>query len=395
MGELAVNSISEITLTNFRNHKYYHSLVSSDFVVFCAPNGSGKTSVIEAISLLIPGRGFRASNFAEICTYNQDILGQVPWQSRFVLDDGSSLVCSYQIEKKRKHLCRDDDTLINAQDLLEKMRILWLVPEMDSLFIESSAVRRRFLDRMVYSFFPWHATNCAKYNHYLKSRLRLLKAGCVDDVWLRGIESSLSVLALNIACARVIIAQIVSLQMENLPADLLGATMKISGAIEAIVMELVPNLDNTDLLDFCSSLSDKVEYQEILALIQSKFQNHRTIDSKVKQSTFGIHRSDIIVHLSHNNLNAKFCSTGEQKILLLTLLLGHSIRLDNYLRQNKQLDARMVLLLDDALAYLDKSRQASIITALDKLNAQVFLTTSDVNHAETIKAIIPRTQLVL
>ena len=362
--------------------------------MICGPNGAGKTGVLESISLLTPGRGFRASHFAEICTHQSEVVAVPPWQSRFVFSDDTSIICSYDIQKKRKQLCRDDGTAINSQDLLEKMRILWLVPEMDGLFLESSSTRRRFLDRMVYSFFPWHAENCAKYNHYLKSRLRLLKDGCFDDVWLRGIEHSLASLALDIACARVMIAQIVGSQMGKLPIELLPATMRVNGSIEEIVMNFITNLDDVDLIDFWANLSCMKEYQECAGWIQNKFQTHRAIDNKAKQSTFGIHRSDMIVAAFEKKLNAKFCSTGEQKILLLTLLLGHAIKLDQHLRQNKHLEARMILLLDDALAYLDESKQIGIVSAICKLNAQVFITTSDKNCPTTIGRAASKMQLI-
>ncbi|CAL7962805.1 DNA replication and repair protein RecF [Alphaproteobacteria bacterium] len=434
--------ITNITLANFRNHAYFTAYTDAHCVVISGLNGSGKTSILEAISLLIPGKGLRATNLSDVtrveaCAADNaqgnnvslnrsdslysDVGGtlsssisfakisaakpikQSGWQSRFYIgnyhktrnvtrDTDSNIVeCAYSAEKHKKMLTRDGTSIQNVSKILDLIKVIWLTPEMDNLFLSAASGRRRFLDRMVYSLSPMHANHCIQYNYYLKSRLQLLKTINYDEKWLDSVEKSLSELAVVIALHRLSIVKIMNTTLLNFARKnpFAAAKLEIKGEVECIASEALEHFDIKDILLMHSlSLDDKL--QHAIYCVQQKFRNKRRIDAINKQSTFGVQRTDLVIFESNKNMAAHYCSTGEQKSLLISLILAQAEVVVQYAIKHSGL----LLLLDDVFSHLDKVKQEALLSHLNSLPIQIWVTTVDRTCHNLLERYIPNTLLI-
>lgn len=348
--------ISHLTLQNVRS---YGTLQKKDLnpnsVILCGPNGVGKTNILEAISFLSPGRGLWSARISEI--QNSTILQDTGWAISSTLETNFGPV---QIGIGRDQMSEKKIIRINGQSatqaaLGEWLTCLWLTPQMDRLFLDSASHRRRFFDRLIYTFDPAHLGRLTRYENAMRQRLKLLKESRHEEIWLTGLESQMAESALSITASRLSFneklqqAYILATREEkdNFPK----ASLKITGHLE-------------DNLAYLSALDTEDRY--IVTL-----NNNRAKDRDSGITHAGPHRSDFDVTYTHKNMPAASCSTGEQKALLIGIILAHARLL------SKERGAAPILLLDEVVAHLDPSRRKVLADILSRHTSQIWMSGTD------------------
>lgn len=350
--ETIQNTIADLKLLFFRNHHEYSIKSNSKFIVISGPNGAGKTNILEAISLLSPGRGLRNAKFEQILNCNQNLYKEWGIHCHYSLNNELIKVATgYNVTTGNQRIIKIDNQLIKKQsEILNLIKIIWLTPQMDGIFQEAPSIRRKFLDRMCYNLYPPHAQDIIKYEYYLQSRFKLLKNATYDEIWLNGIENNLAKYAIKITKTRINCVGILQDTILKSRIDFLKPNICIKGFIE-------------------NELSSYEEH-DLEEYIQNTYKKYRIIDIKSGRSNFGAHKSDLIVMHPIKNNNAQYCSTGEQKAMLLALILAQA----HALYQKDGIPP--ILLLDEILAHFDYSNQCIIIEELHNLNSQVWITTT-------------------
>lgn len=318
--------LRDLTLLQFRSHRRGVLTVDARPVALYGPNGAGKTSVLEAVSLLSPGRGLRRASAEELIRRQE----QVGWKIRATLSE-DEIETSALPGSSREVLI---DGKAAAQVALGRLlRVLWLVPAMDRLWIEAAEGRRRFLDRMTLSFFPTHAEAVLAYEKAMRERNRLLKDEIRDAAWYAALEARMAEAgALMTAHRRQALAQLAAAQ---------------AGAATAF-----PAAD----------LGLSAEGPEDLAAALAE---GRRRDMAAGRTLEGPHRVDLTAVYAEKAIPADQCSTGEQKALLISLLLANARALAG---------ENTVLLLDEVAAHLDAGRRAALYDEICALPAQVLMT---------------------
>jgi DNA replication and repair protein RecF len=350
--------LSRLTLSDFRC--YGGAKVEADArpLVLTGPNGAGKTNLLEAISFLAPGRGLRRARLGEI---DRVPLGSGGAAARVMTPDGRRELGTGRDPApgngadgtgRERRVVKIDGAFARGQQALgEVVSMVWLTPQMDGLFREAASGRRRFLDRLVYGFDPSHAGRVSAYEQVLRQRARLLKEGGGDVAWLSSLEDSMARHGVAIAAAR-----------RALLVRLAGACAAGVGPFPGAGLGLAGEVETW--LDACSAL----EAEERL---RAELSRSRTRDGQSGGAAIGPHRSDLIVKDLENGLAAELCSTGEQKALLISIVLAHArlLTLDR--------GAAPFLLLDEIAAHLDEDRRRALFAELLALGAQAWLTGTD------------------
>lgn len=347
--------IQRLKLTDFRNYTQAGLVLDGRHVVLVGKNGAGKTNFMEAISLLSPGRGLRRAVLSDMprigATDSFTIFAAVEGMNGEA-DIGTGTETTEEDNLVRR-LRINGSPAKSVDDLTDHLRILWLTPAMDGLFTGPSAERRRFLDRLVLSLDPAHGRRANDFERAMRSRNRLLSEGRFDPSWLSGIEQQMAALGVAMAAAR---------------REMLGL---LGGLIEADRQTSPFPSAELSLTGFLDELGDlpafELEERYIEVLAQSR---HR--DAAAGRTLEGPHRADLTVRHIEKNMDAERCSTGEQKALLIGLVLAHA-----------RLVATMtgfapILLLDEIAAHLDEGRRAALFDRIDALGGQAFMTGTDV-----------------
>lgn len=347
--------IQRLKLTDFRNYTQAGLVLDGRHVVLVGKNGAGKTNFMEAISLLSPGRGLRRAVLSDMPRIGAEasftIFASIDGMNGEA-DIGTGTETTEEDNLVRR-LRINGSPAKSVDDLTDHLRILWLTPAMDGLFTGPSAERRRFLDRLVLSLDPAHGRRANDFERAMRSRNRLLSEGRFDPSWLSGIEQQMAALGVAMAAARR--------EMLGLLAGLIEVDRQTSPFPSA-------ELSLTGFLDELGDLpAFELEERYIEVLAQSR---HR--DAAAGRTLEGPHRADLTVRHIEKNMDAERCSTGEQKALLIGLILAHA-----------RLVATMtgfapILLLDEIAAHLDEGRRAALFDRIDALGGQAFMTGTDV-----------------
>ena len=368
--------LSRLTVTNFRCYARAEIETDERPVVLAGPNGAGKTNLLEAISYLAPGRGLRRARLSDI-----DRIGTpdaAPWAVAATAvtpggrrelgtgrdpasgPGGSDPGGSGPGEtgngeagrgRERRVVRIDGAPARSQQELGEILAIVWLSPRMDGLFRDGASARRRFLDRLVYGFDPAHPGRVAAYEQALRARARLLKLGGADDAWLRALEDSMARHGVAIAAARCDLVARLARACGSGAGPFPVAGLALDGEVEAALGER-------------AALAVEDGLRERLAAT-------RTQDAASGGAAAGPHRSDLAVSHLERGLPAALCSTGEQKALLISIVLAHARLLALHR------DTAPLLLLDEIVAHLDESRRRALFDEILRLGAQAWLTGTD------------------
>lgn len=351
--------IKQVTLENYRNYSFCNTRLEK-FNILYGNNGSGKTNFLEAISLLSPGKGIRGVKFEELLNNNNCNL-----KARFVvtsaLESTNIDVVNYislaEPNLNKKNILLDNEPLKKIQSLPYYIKPLWLTPQMDNLFLEESRTQRNFFDRLIFNFDPSHLTRINTYNKALKERNTLLKNQSRNTSWFLALEDILATQGVSIAATRVEFIEKLNNFIQN----------KASLYFSNIIVQ-------TD--GFIESLLTKKGLAALACenLLKEKLKTVRNEDYRIGITSLGVHKSNFNVLNLNNNLFARNCSTGEQKIILITIIISF-IKLLLTEQQNN-----IILLLDEILVHLDSTVRENLLEELIKLNLQFVITTTDKSY---------------
>jgi len=349
--------VTRLVLTDFRNYREARLTLDTAPVVLTGPNGAGKTNLLEALSFLAPGRGLRSAKLTEIDRRPES--GGDPrdsgWAVAAVVATRRGAVrvgTGRDPEASERRVVRIDGEPVRGQAALcERLGVVWLTPSMDRLFVEGPGARRRFLDRLVLGLDPAHASRVAAYEQALRERSRLLRDGPIDPAWLAALEGVMAGQGVAVAAGR-----------RDTVQRLDRACAEAEGPFPRARLSLVGTVENW--LDEMPALAAEARFSAALAA-------NRQSDAPVGGAALGPHRSDLAVSLADKSIAAEFASTGEQKAMLIAILLAHAA-LQRALRGEPPL-----LLLDEVAAHLDASRRASLFESLARLDSQAWLTGTD------------------
>ena len=331
--------LTRLALSHFRSHKRAGIETDARPVAIFGPNGAGKTNLLEAVSILSPGRGLRAAS-AEAMTRRPEGIG---WK---VTAEVQAPDRPHEIEVESREgaarTTRIDGKPAPQTALARILRVLWLIPSMDRLWIEGAEGRRRFLDRATLSFEPGHGELVLTYDKAMRERNRLLKDMVRDPHWYAALEATLAETGLAIDANR-------RRALDALAAAQDGAETAFPSARLALVhpAEELP--------------ADADTYRERLA-------EGRARDMAAGRTLVGPHRADLDAIYEAKGVPARDCSTGEQKALLISLILANARALA------AETGTPPLLLLDEVSAHLDADRRAALYDEIGALGAQAWMT---------------------
>jgi DNA replication and repair protein RecF len=351
--------IRRLTLSNFRSyHAAQIELGQAGPVVLTGANGAGKTNLIEAISMLAPGRGLRRATMEELAFSEGDGAWAVSAEIEGMLGLatlGTGIDPPAGEDSAPSRICRiDRESVGSAAAFADHLRVVWLVPAMDPLFNGPASERRRFLDRLVLAVDAQHSSRVAALERSLRSRNRLLEDAVSDSHWLDAVEHETAEVAVAVAAAR---AETVG----RLAGALAGGRDQ---APEFPLAEIALDGWMEKLLPYHSAIEIEDRYRALL-------KDNRARDAAAGRTLDGPHLSDLSVSHAGKGIPASEASTGEQKALLIRLVLAHAGLIKD------MTGFAPLLLLDEIIAHLDPTRRAALYDALANLGAQVWMTGAD------------------
>lgn len=341
--------LRSLALTEFRSYERLDFAVAGRSVYLHGPNGAGKTNLLEAISVLGPGKGLRGAAFADLGRRLSGEAHARPWGVAATFGEGEDAVKLSTGSDPRdlnKRLIRMDGETVSAARLLDHARLIWLTPAQDRLFIEARSERLRFFDRLVFATEPAHAATVGAYEKALRERLKLLTDGPMDEAWLNLLEDKLAEAGVAMLAAR-------------------QATVT---ALQAEIEDHKGPFPKADL-----GLTGEFGENDLDAYIRDGFRRARTRDAAAGRSLFGPHRIDVSVIFRDKNRPAAEGSTGEQKALLLNIILAQGARL----AKDTKTSPPPILLLDEVAAHLDPGRRHALFDETHALGLQTFFTGTD------------------
>lgn len=355
---MARTSVARLGLTDFRCHRRLRLDLSDQPVVLTGDNGSGKTSVLEALSMLAPGRGLRRARLADLArrgAAEQATAWAVSGRIRTRLGP-TDVATGWTADaarggRERRQVRLEGRPVRGIAALAEAFAILWLTPEMDRVFVEGAAVRRRFLDRLVFGLDPAHAARLQNYERAMQQRALLLRQGGADRAWLTALEDGMATSGVAIAAARRQIARRLSRVCRDRPGPFPAAAIETAGDIDAWLAE-APALAVEDRLR--AALADG-----------------RRLDADSGTTRIGAHRGDIVVRHAATGRPAADCSTGEQKMLLIAIVLASAEI------QAAERGETPLLLLDEVAAHLDARHRLALFEAVERLGVQAWYAGTD------------------
>jgi DNA replication and repair protein RecF len=349
-------SVRRLTVTNFRNYHAAGLAVDAGTVVLVGPNGAGKTNLLEAISFLAPGRGLRRAALDEVAFSEADGSWAVAAEIEGALglatlgtgierplEDGASIQRKYRIDR---------EPASSAAAFADHLRLVWLVPAMDALFAGAPSERRRFLDRLVLAVDAEHSSRVNALERSLRSRNRLLEDPRPDAHWLDAVEHETAELAVAVASLRVETVR----RLETVLASRAGSAFPPAAiALDGWMEQLIPAYPAAEIEE---------RYRAVL-------RDNRGRDAAAGRTLDGPHLTDLKVSYAAKSIPAADASTGEQKALLIGIVLAHA-----------KLIAEMtghapILLLDEVAAHLDPGRREALHQELLQLRTQVWMTGAD------------------
>ena len=359
--------LTKLSLQNYRCYEHASlENLQSGLIVLCGANGAGKTNILEAISLLTPGRGLRGAKALDIQKSDSPTSWGISAKVETATDNSKSVEVTLGTglnPENDRRMSRINGALAKSQmALADYLACLWLTPQMDRLFLEGSSGRRRFLDRMIFAFDPSHSGRVTRYENALRQRAKLLSEDGWEESWVNSLEKQMAETGVAITAARMDFLDKLKASFspdQDIDHYFPKANMQLTGALE-------------DLLENYPALEAENKFVELL--IQS-----RPYDAVAGGAKNGAHKTDLDVTYAAKNMPAAQCSTGEQKALLVSIILAHG-RL-----MNAERGAPPVLLLDEIAAHLDEDRREALFSQLTAMGGQVWMTGTDPVLFESIK----------
>lgn len=353
--------LQKLQLENYRNFASFEIEPSNNPVILIGENGSGKTNILESISLLFPGKGMKSARLNDICR-----IGQPHFTTRALVQSKISqaeILTHFKVNASKRSVEFNGSKIPN-NDLSKLLSIIWLTPQMDGIFLEAPRSQLKFFDRIVYNFIPAHAATISKYEYYLLERSKILAEELQNLGWLKIIEEKIAETSLAIIKHRSSVLQQMQQAIDNLSSEVPKADLRIDNKIG-------------DQLD-AGAVAQR-------HFIQTRLVQERCRDRFSGRTNFGVHRSDFIVTHRQKNLLAKFCSTGEQKALLISIILA---QVNGIISQQGVMP---IILLDEVFAHLDYDKKQYLIEFLVTSKVQFWISATDLGGIEKL---ISHAQLV-
>jgi DNA replication and repair protein RecF len=368
---LSRQTLARLTLTDFRSYARADLVLDGRPVYLVGPNGAGKTNLLEAVSLFTPGRGLRGSSLAEVGRRMPgEAVGRAWTVAAVVSADGEETQLGTGVEAPgaaRRTVRIAGETLPPGR-LADHLRQVWLTPAQDRLFLEGASDRRRFFDRLVFAAIPRHAAHAQAYERAQRERMRLLTdEGPPDTAWLDALEARL-------AEAGALMAEARATTLTALQAEIDGrgerpfpqAKLSLTGEWEQMA---APN-----------AKGGGAQIADIEAKLAAALATARPRDAAAGRALTGPHRGDLAVIHAEKDRPAAECSTGEQKALILNVVLAQAARL-----ARAASGPSPILLLDEVAAHLDRRRRGALFDEIEALGLQAFLTGTDEHLFEDLK----------
>ena len=359
--------ISEVVVNNFRNYLTKKIEFSNNTNVILGNNGVGKTSILEAIYFFEELKSFRKTDVMDLVNSSgcinpflqQDVLFSLYIKFFNFGYNSSSIVYKRDVDSYKKVVKINDENIKKSSQLKDIFKITYLIPQMDQFFIEQSSVRRKFLDKTASLLFTDHYDTVKKYEFFIKERLKILSGESIDKNWLNIVEKKIVDLGVSIASIRNETVNIMNNIFNAYDLSFPIGTLEIYGMVE----NMLRSKKSIDVEDYYSNM----------------LLNNRSIDTNLKKTSFGIHKSDLVLIHKDKNIKASLCSTGEQKLLLIALMFVRCIFSKNI---NKGIP---ILLLDDIVSHLDSKTRDILFSEIENLNVQTFITGINVNDFDNFK----------
>lgn len=353
--------LQKLNLENYRNFKDLEINTGNEPVILIGENGSGKTNILEAISLFFPGKGIRGAKLDNLCKRDADSCAiQILLHSKF----GAAELSTYFTRQANKRSTLFNGIKIPNNELSKFSSMIWLTPQMEGIFTAGLSDRRKFFDRIVYNASPSHAAAISKYEYYMYERNIILAQNMIETNWLTIVEEKMAELSVEIANSRLKSLNYIQKAINELDNEFPKAILEIDGIVEKNVLQ-----GQRDTQEF----------------IKTELFNMRSRDKISGRTNFGVHKSDFVVTHQGKNALAKLCSTGEQKAMLIAILLAQV----NY--AIKENITKPIMLLDEVFVHLDNRRKLYLIDFLIQSNLQLWVTATDISGIESL---VPKAQLI-
>jgi len=360
-------AVTRLALVNFRSYAQGEIAARARPVVLAGPNGAGKTNLLDAISLLSPGRGLRGARLSEHVRRGPSAQNEALWAVAATVSRAGE---AYEIGTgltfgpgggERRAVRLNGVAAPSSADLGDIIQMAWLTPAMDRIFTEGASGRRRFLDRLVLGFDAGHARRATRYETAMRERARLLKFGPRDPMWLSGLEAEMARAGVAIAAARAeTVAKLNAMLAERGEVGAFPcAQLSLDGETDALLQEYGDSAEDT---------------------LRERLERTRIRDAEAGRTTVGPHVSDLGVRHTAKRADARECSTGEQKALLISIVLAQAWALSAARDGHAP-----ILLLDEIAAHLDARRRAALFEEILSLGAQVWMTGTDIEMFASLK----------
>jgi DNA replication and repair protein RecF len=348
-------AVTRLSLTNFRSYATGELVTAGAPVVLAGPNGAGKTNILDAISLLAPGRGLRGAKLNEHVRKGPAAPAAALWAVAATVKRGDA---DYEIgtglteQSSSRHVRLNGVEAKGSAELGQIVQMVWLTPAMDRIFIESASGRRRFLDRLALGFDPGHARAATRYETAMRERARLLKYGPRDPAWLDGLENEMAEAGISLILTRRTTVARLNDALSGRDGVFPAASLALSG-------------------DDCDSAE---ALRRALAAMRIR-------DAESGRTLAGPHIADLLARHTGKRADARDCSTGEQKALLISIILAFAREL------TRDRDGMApLLLLDEIAAHLDSLRRKALFEEIAGLSAQAWMTGTDLSLFEGARA---------
>lgn len=374
------SGVTRLTLSDFRNYRNLRIEANIAPIIITGENGSGKTNILEAISFLTPGRGLRSAKLADIKRIlppEEEILNiNGGWSvAAEILKNNEEYLIGTGTQKNFREDTEEDEiknferriVKINQQKITQQSELgkyvsaIWVTPQMDRLFLGGTQPRRSFLDRLVYAFDLEHAKRTANFEHLYRQWFQILKTGHADEHWLQSVETDMASLGVAIAAARRELIARLNTFIEHEPDDIFpDVRLELDGTIEK-------------MLDTLPAVRVEQFYIELLAKQRRNVLYNDYVD--------GVNRTDFKVYFKKKNMPAELCSTGEQKALLVSIILAQT--------KCQILDKGFapILLLDEVTTHLDDKKRDALLLKIAGLHLQAWITSTESQNFAVIQNI--------
>ena len=352
--------IKNLILTNYRVYENIKFSFKPNINIIYGKNGIGKTNILEALSFLTAGKGMLGANIGDVLRITEQPVINYNWTIFANIEDNNiaDTIAIYSENDNNilKKKIKINGNIVRSQEELNKiLNVLWLTPDMQTLFIDEKANRRKFLDRIVYIVDNNHSSRINKYEFLIKERMKVLQdSKKFDEHWLTVLEEKIAETGISIAVARNQVIRHLNRILVNYDFNFPKFIITIDGKFENL------------LLDNITAMQAEEEFRKTL-------RDNRQQDNETKRTTEGVHKSDLRLFYQTKNMDAQFCSTGEQKLFLISFTILKALLCKEL---NKP---QPIILLDEVFSYLDKNKKLELFNELLKLNVQSFITGTDIS----------------